>query len=442
VTRAPAAGAAERVRAYFAAARPELVATLAELVAVPSLPGSLRQNDCQAILADLLGARATIDRWVPDWDAVRAMKSADDEPLYLPIEERDAAYGEILPSLEVLVASVDAGSAGPHLILNGHIDVAGVEPEDAWSTPPFDPVVDGDRMYGRGTMDMKAGVVAAAFALRAIADLELADAGLVSFASVPEEESGGNGTLAALARGHVGDAVVFTEPTGLQVVHRHLGIQEFAIRLTGRAGGMLKRSWGDSAAVAMAQVVVALDALEAARSRRAKLAGGYDEDDEPGFINVGRLEAGEWLATRAGSATARGLMGVLPGERPADALAELEHALSAIEWTRDWFERHGPALEAPAPGHAGGELAADDDLVTAFTSAGRALGHPGIRPSRAGAMVCDAKVVHGGGFAPALVFGPEGTGLHCPDESVVLGSVLTCAEVLTLGVSQLLATRT
>ena len=49
---------------------------------------------------------------------------------------------------------------GRSLILNGHIDVVPVGPTDMWSRPPFDPHVEGDWLYGRGSGDMKAGLAA------------------------------------------------------------------------------------------------------------------------------------------------------------------------------------------------------------------------------------------------------------------------------------------
>jgi acetylornithine deacetylase len=69
--------------------------------------------------------------------------------------------------------------------------------------------------------------------------------------------------------------------------------------------------------------------------------------------------------------------------------------------------------------------------VTALIAAGDDLGY-GLKRSKAGAMVCDAKIVDGGGWAPAAVFGPTGRGLHGVNEFIEVESVVRCAEVLAM----------
>ncbi|ADB49066.1 M20/M25/M40 family metallo-hydrolase [Conexibacter woesei] len=419
--------AAPRIRAYLRERAPELRRTLDELVAIPSFPGTTRQNACQDVVRAALGDRVDrVDDWRPDWGAVRALRAPTGRRLYVPVEdERGAEHAAVMDDLRCVVASI--GDGGPHLVLNGHVDVVPADPE-AWRFDPFAPRRDGDRLYGRGTMDMKAGLVAALYAVRALADLDLLRRGTVSLASVPEEESGGNGTLAAIARGHVGDAVVFAEPTDLQVVHRHVGIQSFAIHAEGRAGGILRRSWGVNAIDAMGDAIVALRALSEARRARAHAAGGYDADDDPGFVNVGVLAGGDWPATRAGACDARGLMGVLPDESVDAAEAEVRAALAAAARP----EAAALTVTFGAGGHAGGELPASHPLVTALLAGGRDVG-VALEPSRAGTMVCDAKIVTGGGWAPSVAFGPVGAGLHAAHEWVDVPSVLRCAEVLAAG---------
>jgi acetylornithine deacetylase len=425
----------EAVRSWVADHRDAMRRLLADLVAIPSEPGTLAQRDCQDVIERELAATPAIeiDRWVPDWDRVRELRAPRaDLDLYVPLEDRDPGYPAILAELPQLVGTVGATS-GPQLILNGHVDVVAPGDRGSWSSDPFRLDVRDGRGHGRGTMDMKAGLVAAIYAVKALGELGLASRGSVSVASVVEEETGGNGTLALVERGHIGDAVVFVEPTDLRVVHRHIGLQVFEIRTHGRAGGVLRTSWGDSAIPAMGRVICALDRLHAARSARALAAGGYEPDDDPAFINVGTIEGGEWLATTAPSARAMGVMGVLPDELPEEALAALRDALAAISWSDGWTAEHPPAVHVPSPGHPGAELPIDHRLVRSLVRAGAALGDPRVTASRAGTMVCDAKIVGGGGWAPSIALGPCGDGLHAADEYVELDSMYRCAEVLAMG---------
>ncbi|HEV8089181.1 MAG TPA: M20/M25/M40 family metallo-hydrolase, partial [Actinomycetota bacterium] len=61
---------------------------------------------------------------------------------------------------------------GPSLLLNGHIDVVPAGQPDLWVSSPFEPRRDGDRLYGRGTGDMKGGFAMATLALDALLAVE------------------------------------------------------------------------------------------------------------------------------------------------------------------------------------------------------------------------------------------------------------------------------
>ena len=422
----PHGPAAERVQRHVAEHAQAAMATLEELLRIPSVAGRVEQNACQDVIRAQLAPGVEIDDWVPDWDAVAAFEAPIGRRLFVPVgEERGPEHAEAMAQLRCLVASVGSGS--PHLVINGHIDVVPAVAEE-WSSAPYEPVMRDGRLYARGSIDMKAGVVAALLAFNAVAELGLLPAGRLSLAVVPEEESGGNGTLACIERGHVGDGAIFAERSGLAVAHRHVGIQSIKLEAHGREGAMLKRGNGASAIEAMARAIVALERVAAVRTERAQAAGGYDECDDPGFTNVGIVRGGDWPATRAGHCRAQGLFGVLPGETLDAAEDELRRAVA------DAVADHaGTRVEVSfgQGGHPGGELPADHALVRALQGAGEDLGMP-IPATRAGAMVCDAKILHGGGWAPAVVFGPTGDGLHAADEYVEVDSILRSAEALAL----------
>ena len=64
---------------------------------------------------------------------------------------------EVVPTSlhPVLVAKRGDNPAWPHVIIYGHYDVQPPDPLDKWHTPPFEPTIKGERMYGRGTADNK-----------------------------------------------------------------------------------------------------------------------------------------------------------------------------------------------------------------------------------------------------------------------------------------------
>ena len=50
------------------------------------------------------------------------------------------------------------GSDGPHLAFAGHTDVVPPGNESSWKHPPFSAIIEGDKLFGRGTEDMKSNI--------------------------------------------------------------------------------------------------------------------------------------------------------------------------------------------------------------------------------------------------------------------------------------------
>lgn len=124
---------------------------------------------------------------------------------------------------------------GNSLIFNGHIDVVPTGAEVLWTDSPFSGKVDGDRLYGRGASDMKAGIVAYTMAFQALKSLGLEPASPVYFQSVIEEECTGNGALACLVEGYRADAAVIPEPIAENgVMTCQMGVLWLAIEVLGK----------------------------------------------------------------------------------------------------------------------------------------------------------------------------------------------------------------
>ena len=83
---------------------------------------------------------------------------------------------------------------------------------------------------------MKGGIACGIVALRALEALGLRPAGDVVFQSVVDEETGGPGTRAALARGHTADAAIVLEPTAREIVTVEGGLEWVRVVVRGRTG--------------------------------------------------------------------------------------------------------------------------------------------------------------------------------------------------------------
>ena len=100
-----------------------------------------------------------------------------------------------------------------------------------WEHHPYSGEKIGNRIYGRGTTDMKGGNVALMLAMEAIIESNIELKGDIYFQSVIEEESGGAGTLATILRGYKADGVIIPEPTNMKFFPKQQGSMWFRLRV-------------------------------------------------------------------------------------------------------------------------------------------------------------------------------------------------------------------
>jgi len=131
-----------------------------------------------------------------------------------------------------LIATV--GARGPTLYFHGHYDVV-----PANSPDQFEPQLEGDALFGRGSSDMKSGLVAMLFAARAVRDAGIDLDGRIGLVLVPDEETGGRlGSQALLASGVLGRdgiGMVLPEPTSGVVWNESRGAITLDAVVRGRA---------------------------------------------------------------------------------------------------------------------------------------------------------------------------------------------------------------
>jgi acetylornithine deacetylase len=311
----------------------------------------------------------------------------------------------------VLVRARGTGG-GRTLLLCGHLDTVGAEGVD----DPFGGRTDGDRLYGRGAYDMKAGVAAALVATREAAGLGLA--GDVVVAAVADEEHASLGVQEAL-RAVTADAAIVTEPTELELIVAHRGFAWGEIRVEGRAAHGSRPHLGVDAIVKTGPVLVALGALdEALGAREHPLLGR-------GSVHASVIEGGAELSSYPGHCVLGLERRTLPGETGADVERELAALL-------DICRAADPELEASARVtlvREPFEIEADADLVGLVRDA--AAGVLGAAPAIGGASYwADAAFIAAAGI-PTVMFGPGGEGAHADVEWVGLEDARAVARTLT-----------
>lgn len=180
---------------------------------------------------------------------------------------------------------------GGGIVLSGHSDVVPVA-DQTWRTDPFALEKDGDKLYGRGTCDMK-GFIAATLAMAPkFATKELKRP--VHFVFTYDEEVGCLGARDLVDilkhRPHLPAAAIVGEPTDMKIVEGHKGCCEYSVYFEGRAGhGSLPDAGVNAAEYATRYVSKLLELREALKKRAPK---NSPFDPPWTTINVGRIEGG------------------------------------------------------------------------------------------------------------------------------------------------------
>lgn len=281
-----------------------VLALLSELVKLPSHPGVLQQERAVARkLAEFLSQR--------------------DVPTQL-IEVRDGRPN--------LLAVVDSGRPGPHLLLCGHTDTVPLN-KDGPGVGFSGEIVDG-ALQGRGAADMKGGLAAMAGALASLQADKGPAAGKVTLAAVIDEEMESLGVEALIASGLRADGAIIGEPTGNRLALGHKGLEWLEIAFTGRAAHGGTPEAGVNAINAAAQFVALVEARlepELARARHPLLGSPT--------INCGTIVGGDQPSTVAARCVLRVDRRSIPGETFASMGAELRELLDEVE-------RHRPGIRA------------------------------------------------------------------------------------------------
>lgn len=132
---------------------------------------------------------------------------------------------------ENVVATFKGNGTGRSLLFNGHSDIVPAGNAKLWRSSPFTCEQRDDKLYGRGTTDMKGGSAAAILAIQLLKEMGVSFNGDVIFEAVVDEEGGGNGTIACCERGYKADGAIIMEPTRMAIMPTNRGafLAEFTV---------------------------------------------------------------------------------------------------------------------------------------------------------------------------------------------------------------------
>ena len=329
------------------------------------------------------------------------------------------------------------------LIVNGHVDVAEVGPDEAWETGPFQPIVRDGVVIGRGAADMKGGLAGALFAIRLLRDAGMDLPGDIIVQSVIGEEVGEAGTLQCCNRGYTADLAVVVDTSDLHLQGQggvitgwitiksahtfHDGTRRQMIH----AGGGL---FGASAIEKMTKVIAGLQDLE----RHWAVTKSYP-GCPPGTttINPAVIEGGRHAAFIADECRLWITVHFYPDETHEEITREIEAHIAAVALGDPWLRQNPPRF-------VWGGRSMIEDRGEIFPSLEVDPRHPGVRllarrheevTGTAPVIDVSPTVTDGGWFGaagiPAVIYGPgELRHAHAVNEQVSIDQLTRYTKVL------------
>lgn len=332
---------------------------------------------------------------------------------------------EVQPARPNVYAKLQGSRPGKRMNFNGHLDTVPVV--DNWDTDPFTPVVDGNRIIGLGSNDMKGGIACILNTIRAVVESEHKFPGELSFSGVIDEEAYGEGAKAMLktSYGKV-DAIVLAEPqTADELKPTALGITGkilYDIHVRGKAAHGFSPELGVNAVEQAGVILSNLGKLRIPEHPRfrgnystLKIEGGYERYSVvvPAYcrFEVNRL--------------------TVPGETKESVIRDMEELVESLGLDAE------VEVEIKPPYYASYEIDRDEPLVRVFEESYEEV--LGVKPVfEYSSSITDANTFMGEGGIPCIHYGPFDGGAHQKNEYTLLDSLPPVSKVYALMVDRFL----
>jgi succinyl-diaminopimelate desuccinylase len=362
------------------------------------------------------------------------------------LERRGLAYEVVAPqpALPNIVATIEGGEPGRHLVLNGHMDVFPAGDPARWARDPFSGAVVDGKLYGRGVSDMKAGVTASLTTFALLAEARQYLKGKLTLTLVSDEETFGPWGARYLMEHRPdvhGDALLSGEPSTPRLARYgekgllwlelttatrggHGGYAHVSPNAIKEAGKIIADLESLGSRIEVASPPEVLADVEAARACYDDLLGADAADTLKAVtVNIGTIRGGAKVNMIAGDCLVEVDIRCPVGVTTEQALAAFEAILARHPAGNPTYRViNRSESHAVAPDSALMRLVATN-AETVF----------GVRPLPSISLGgTDARLWRLRGI-PAVVFGPTPNNMGAPDEYVDIDELLgiTAVHVLT-----------
>ncbi|MEZ5923445.1 MAG: M20/M25/M40 family metallo-hydrolase [Hyphomicrobiaceae bacterium] len=321
---------------------------------------------------------------------------------------------ETTPGRPSIVGIARGSGGGPTLMLNGHTDTVTIAGYDG---DALDARIEHERVWGRGSGDMKAGVAAMMIAAHRAATEGLC--GDILVACVADEENGSLGSEEVAAH-YRPDAVIVTEPTDLELIVTHKGFVWFDITVEGRAAHGSRPEEGIDAIAKAGRFLLALD-----EHAQRLLEGERYPRLGTGSVHASIIRGGEEMSSYPAACTIRIERRTIPGETPETVRDQLVALIAQCRAADPLFRAtltQGLArdpLVDPGP----------SEIVRLVEATAEA--RLGRKPRCVGTAGWTDSALFNARGIPSILFGHTGGGFHASSEWADIASVEALADILT-----------
>ncbi len=319
-------------------------------------------------------------------------------------------FEEVQPGRPNVIARYGDGS-GPTLMFEGHTDVVTEGDPSLWTDPPFSATIRDGRIYGRGANDMKAGVVCALAAVKALVQSGVRLGGNILLGIVCDEEGQMLGIKHFVTRGWADqvDAAIICEPEENHLCIAQKGVMWIRAQIQGVMSHGAMPLTGVNTAYPMARfltLVQSLEEREIARHGRHKFLG--QPSITPTVLQMPPRGAGEPQNNVMPGACEVVLdFRLVPGQDPDELAARIETMLQAVTAVDERLAYTMEVVEVRHPT----QTEREEPVVQALADAYAALtGRPPIYGGVPGST--DGTILHAWKGIPIVTCGPGN--IHIP----------------------------
>ena len=141
---------------------------------------------------------------------------------------------EVLPNRPNIIAEVIGDEVGKSIMFNGHVDTVPVGDIKKWSMDPYSAIIKDNKLFGRGSTDMKGAIASMIIAMKFIMNNVEKFNGKIIFTGVMAEETTGLGTQKIVEENIKTDMAVVGEPSDEKIYRAHKGTMWFNLSTYGK----------------------------------------------------------------------------------------------------------------------------------------------------------------------------------------------------------------